>query len=461
MSVRWAGERRATNLLAMAEGTATTAAPAELGTEAVELLQRLIRADTVNPPGNERGLQEELKGLLERAGFECELLAAEPERPNLVARLRGEADGPTLTYLSHCDTVRADPGEWSRDPWSGDLEDGWVWGRGALDMKGQVAAEVAACVALGHSGWRPPAGELLLVVTADEEAGGDLGARWLCETHPDKVHSDFVVNEGGGASVEVGGRRLYTLSVGEKGIFRTQLRVSGHAGHASLPRIGDNALLKLAELLVRLREQPAPEPTPEGLAFLSVVLGEQVSADGMADALERVRASEPLLAMILAEPMLGMTVSPTKAQAGEKANVIPSRAQALLDCRQPPGRDEDDLRATLGVLLGDGDYELEVSEAVVGNSSPFEHELADTIRDWVGEADPGADIVPIVMPGFSDSNWFRRAFDSAVVYGFCPHREIPLLEAAPLIHGADERVPAADIELAARFFFDLAGRVLQ
>jgi acetylornithine deacetylase/succinyl-diaminopimelate desuccinylase-like protein len=399
--------------------------------------------------------------MLERAGFECELLAAEPERPNLVARLRGEGDGPTLTYLAHVDTVRADPGEWSRDPWSGDLEDGWVWGRGALDMKGQVASELAACLALGRSGWRPPSGELLLVLTADEEAGGDLGARWLCETHADKVRSDFVVNEGGGASIEVDGRRLYTLSLGEKGIFRTSLRVTGAAGHASLPKIGDNALLKLAELLVRLREQPPPGPTPEGLAFLSVVLGEEVGADGMRDALERLRDEQPLLALILAEPMLGITVSATKARAGEKANVIPSAGEALLDCRLPPGMEEGELRAQLGALLGDGDYELEVSEAVVGNASPFEHPLADTIRGWVAESDPGADIVPIVMPGFSDSNWFRKTFDECVVYGFCPHKDIPLLEAAPLIHGADERVPAADIGFAARFFFDLAGRVLR
>ncbi len=433
-----------------------------LNESSVDLLRALIQFDTVNPPGNERPLQEWLVGMLEAAGFECELLAAEPDRPNLVARLRGESDGPTLTYLSHCDTVRADPDEWSRDPWSGDLEDGWVWGRGALDMKGQVAAEVAACLALGRSGWRPPSGELLLVVTADEEAGGDLGARWLCETHPDKVRSDLVVNEGGGAAIEVDGRRLYTLSLGEKGIFRTHLRTSGHAGHASLPKIGDNALLKLAELLTKLREQPPPEPTTEGLAFLSVVLGEELQGeDGMRRGLDRLRDEQPLLAMILAEPMLGVTVSPTKARGGEKANVIPSRAEALLDCRLPPGRDEGHLRAQLQALLGDGDYELEVSEAVVGNASPFEHQLAETIREWIGENDPGADIVPIVMPGFSDSNWFRRAFDSAIVYGFCPHREIPLLEAAPLIHSADERVPAADVEFAARFFHDLAGRVLR
>jgi acetylornithine deacetylase/succinyl-diaminopimelate desuccinylase-like protein len=444
----------------MAEGTAATA-PARLGAEAVGLLQRLIRADTVNPPGNERALQEELKAMLEEAGFECELLAAEPERPNLIARLPGDADGQTLTLLGHVDTVRADPDAWSRDPWCGDLDDGWVWGRGALDMKGQVAAELAACLELGRSGWRPAAGELLLVLTADEEAGGDLGARWLCGQHPDRVRSDLVVNEGGGVTIEHEGRRLYTLSVGEKGIFRVKVTVEGRAGHASLPKIGDNALLKLAPLLTRLSEQPPPEPTSEGLEFLSALYGEPFEGEaGMRAGLERLSSDQPLLAAFLAEPMLSVTLSPTKARAGEKANVIPSHAEALIDCRVPPGLDSDDARERIESLLGEGEYELEFTEAVVGNRSPFESDLLDAVRDWLAEADPGAELAPIVMPGFSDSHWFREAFDSAVVYGFCPHREISLLEAAPLIHGADERVPAADIELAASFFFDLPRRLL-
>ena len=183
------------------------------------------------------------------------------------------SDGPTLTILGHIDTVRADPEEWSRDPWSGELVDGWIWGRGALDMKGQVASEVAACLELGRSGWRP-AGELLLVLTADEEAGGGLGAQWLCETHPDRVRSDFVVNEGGGSLIELGDRRLYTLSIGEKGIFRIRLKDEGRAGHASLPRIGENALLKLSGHLAALTEQPPPEPTAVGEALLEALLGE-------------------------------------------------------------------------------------------------------------------------------------------------------------------------------------------
>src|SRR3954449_8307780 len=229
----------------MEEGTATTAVPQGLGPSAVELLGRLIQADTVNPPGNEGRVQEFLREMLTAAGFECELLEAEPGRPNLIARMRG-GDGATLALLGHVDTVRADPDEWSFDPWAGDVADGSVRGRGALDMKGQVAAEVAAAATLAESGWRPSAGELLLVITADEEVGGGLGAMWLCAERADAVRSDFVVNEGGGNLVRFGDRRLYTLSVGEKGIFRMKLRTHGQAGHASLPRIGDNALLKLA-----------------------------------------------------------------------------------------------------------------------------------------------------------------------------------------------------------------------
>lgn len=451
----------------MEEGSTAQAQPAGLESSAVELLRSLIREDTVNPPGNERGLQERLAAMLDEAGFECELLAAEPERPNLLARLRGDGDGPTLAYLGHVDTVRADPEEWSRDPWCGDLDDGWVWGRGALDMKGQVAAELAAGLDLARSGWRPK-GELLLMITADEEAGGDLGARWLCENHADRVRCDFAVNEGGGASIAMGERRLYTLSVGEKGIFRIRLKVEGRAGHASLPKVGDNALLKLAPLIAKLESQPPLQANDVGLAFLSVVTGQELEGDeGLRAGLEAMRAQSPenaLLADLLVEPMLGITMTPTVARAGAKANVIPSSGEVLIDTRVPPGLDEAEARAALEALLGEGPgegaYEIEFSEAVAGNQSEFETPLRDSIGDWLAGTDPDGELAPIVMPGFSDSHWVRKAFPDAVVYGFCPHREIELLTQAPLIHGADERVPAADIGLAARFFCDLARKVL-
>jgi acetylornithine deacetylase/succinyl-diaminopimelate desuccinylase-like protein len=445
----------------MEEGTATAAVPQSLGPSAVELLGRLIHANTVNPPGNEGAAQDLLRTMLVAAGFECELLEAEPGRPNLVARLRGEGDGPTLALLGHVDTVRADPEDWTFDPWAGDVVDGWVRGRGALDMKGQVAAEAAACVALADSGWRPAAGELLLVLTADEEVGGGLGAEWLCEQHPDKVRADFVVNEGGGELIEFGGRRHYTLAVGEKGIFRIKLRTKGKAGHASAPRIGENALLKLATHLAALTEQPQPISTPVGEALLEALLGESFSGEeGLRAGLDRVRAEQPELADFLVEPMLGVTLTPTIARGGKKANVIPSEAEALIDCRVPPAYGEEDALAALQALIGEGDYEVEFSEAVVGNGSPLDSPLSSVIREWVEEVDPGAGLAPMVMPGFSDSNRFRTAFPDTVVYGFCPRREVGLLEAAPLVHGADERVPASDIELSASFFYELPRRLL-
>ncbi len=254
------------------EGAVATAE----GSEAVELLQRLLQINTVNPPGNEEPAQELLAQTLTEAGLECELLAAEAGRPNLVARLRGESPGPTLCLLGHVDTVPAEPSEWSFDPWAGDVVDGEIRGRGAQDMKDQVAAEVAAAASLAREGWRPSEGELLVVATADEEMGAGAGARWLCREHPEAVRCDYVLNEGGGVAFELDGRRFYTLCVGEKGVFRFLVRTHGRAGHASVPALGDNALLKLAPLLERLRSQPPIDHTAEAIEFASELSGEDV-----------------------------------------------------------------------------------------------------------------------------------------------------------------------------------------
>ena len=445
-------------------GEETAVADPGLGAEAVDLLGELIRIDTVNPPGNEAEAQELLAARLSEVGFECELLAAEAGRPNLVATLAGEAEGETLCLLGHVDTVPADASEWTFDPWVGDVADGMVRGRGALDMKGQVAAEVAASISLARGGWRPPRGELKLVLTADEEAGAAAGAAWLCAEHPEKVRADLVVNEGGGPVFEAGGKRFFTLCVGEKGVCRFNLRARGVAGHASVPGVGENALLKLAPAIERLRDQPPLEPTEAGAAFLSLVLGDEIAREPVEieAAVERLRTVSPLLATVLAEPMLRVTMAPTKARASAKDNVIPSIAEVLVDCRTPPGSGPEEARSRAVELLGPlaDSVEIEFVEEVVGNSSPFETPLAAAIADWVAETDPEATLVPIVMPGFSDSHWFRRAFGSATVYGFCPARELDLLASWPLIHGADERAAVADVELAASFYADLPRRVL-
>jgi acetylornithine deacetylase/succinyl-diaminopimelate desuccinylase-like protein len=477
----------------------------DLAADARELLQALIRFDTVNPPGSERPAQEHLHALLCDAGFECELLGAEPDRPNLVARLRspgtpGPGD-PTLCYLGHVDTVLADRSEWSRDPFSGELAEGCIWGRGALDMKSQVAAEVAAAAALARSGWRPARGALLIVAVVDEETGGELGAEWLTKNHPEQVRCDLLLNEGGGAVFEYGGRRRYGVCCAEKGVFRFTVNTGGIAGHASMPKIGENALLKMGPLLQRLGErQPSYAMTAEPAAFLRG-LGED-PADP-AGAVANMLAADPRLA-IMFEPMLGVTFTPTRIRASEKINVIPSSAELKVDCRVPPGLGEEEVRRAIAEVLGDpegdraarvaggpdregpvregpdgggpdggrpdgvrrvGDgtaarFSIEFTERVVGNRSPMESPLMDAIAGWVSERDPGAEVVPVILPGFTDSRHFRAAFPACTAYGFFPQRHQSLLETQPLIHAPDERIDVRDLAFAAEFFRDLARSVL-
>jgi acetylornithine deacetylase/succinyl-diaminopimelate desuccinylase-like protein len=433
---------------------------AHLERRTTELLQSLIRFNTVNPPGNEQAVQEWLRGLLEEAGFECELLSAVEGRPNLVARLRGRSDGPVLSLSGHVDTVLANPSEWSVDPWSGELRDDCVWGRGALDMKSQVAAELAAALTLTEEGWRPESGDLLLVFVADEEAGSLQGAKWLCANHPDKVRCDFSVNEGAGEVFEFDGRRFYSVCVAEKGVFRFTLSTLGRAGHASVPRIGDNALLKLGPVLTKLAAAEMPlELSPEPEAFLR---GLGVLNGDPAGALRELADKDERLA-VLVEPMLGVTLSPTMAHASEKINVIPSRADLQVDCRVPPGLGEDAARERIAGALGTTDgYELSFfqDEQVIGNRSPIDSPLMDRIRAFVEREDPGAVVVPTVLPGFTDSRWWRDAFPDCVAYGFFPQNRMDMFESSPLVHGADERIPVEDLGLAARFYAELAQDVL-
>jgi acetylornithine deacetylase/succinyl-diaminopimelate desuccinylase-like protein len=426
---------------------------ADLQQETTGVLQRLIRFNTVNPPGSERPAQEYLAALLRDAGFEVELLGRTEERPNLVARLRGTGGGPTLCLLSHVDTVLADAGEWRHDPWSGDVADGFLWGRGALDMKSQTAAEVAAAVALAREGWRPASGDLLVVAVVDEETGGGDGAIWLTENHPDKVRCDELLNEGAGAVVPFGGGRVYGVCIAEKGVFRFTVTTDGVAGHASMPRIGDNALLKLAPLLEAMRDRQPGFDVTEAPRLLLAGLG--IDADGdAAAALQALRAADERLAAMV-EPMLGVTLAPTRVFASEKINVIPSRAQIKVDCRTPPGMEAPQALARIREVLGDDGYRLEFDEQVVGNASPAATPLMDAIERWVRAADPEARVVPYMIPAFTDSRTFRAAFPDCVAYGFFPHRHMTIHDTWPLVHSKDERIDVRDLGFAAGFYRDI------
>jgi acetylornithine deacetylase/succinyl-diaminopimelate desuccinylase-like protein len=439
----------------------------DTGAEAQELLSRLVRFNTVNPPGEERAAQEYLADHLQRAGFECELLGAEPGRPNLIARLRPDgappadepaSGGPTLCYLGHVDTVLADAQEWAHDPWSGEVIDGYLWGRGSLDMKSQVAAEIAAAASLARSGWRPASGELLIAAVVDEETGGSLGAEWITKTHPEKVRCDLLINEGGGGWFEYAGKRCYGVCCAEKGVFRFNVVTDGVAGHASMPGMGENALLKMGPVLDRLAaRQPSYELTDEPRGFLRG-LGED--PDDPAGSIARLREADARLATMF-EPMLGVTFTPTRIRASEKINVIPSRAELKVDCRVPPGLGEEQVRRGIAEVLGEEDgFRVEFTEQVVGNRSPMDSELMRTIINWIGQRDPGAEVVPVILPGFTDSRHFRAAFPECVAYGFFPQRHQSLMETAPLVHSADERIDVRDLQFATEFFTDLATSAL-
>jgi len=414
--------------------------------EVAALLQELIRLNTTNPPGSETQAAELLRDYLEESGVECELYAKVPERANLVARIPGRGDGPRLALISHTDVVLADPVEWSRDPFGGELVDGEVWGRGALDMKGQVAASAVALATLAREGFRP-GGDLIFVASADEEVGNGFGMEWLCAEHPDAVRCEYALNEGGGERLELGGRAFWICSVAEKMSSPFRIDVRGRSGHASMPGMADNALLKAAAIIERLGAyRPERRHNQETEAFLRAVLGEAPTPD---EAVERARDLDPLVATML-EPLLSLTLSPTIIEASRQRNVIPALCRVTVDCRLQPEQTQAEAEAAIRAAIGSEDgYELEWIEAQGGTRSSISTPLWEVVESFVERIEPGARAAPICSAGFTDSHWLRVAFDT-VAYGFFPARMDPDV-AARLIHSADERVPVDDLELGSEF----------
>jgi acetylornithine deacetylase/succinyl-diaminopimelate desuccinylase-like protein len=299
---------------------------------------------------------------------------------------------------------------------------------------------------LARAGWRG-SGDLIFIAAADEEVGDGFGLQWLVEEHPDAVRADFSVNEGAGDRVELGGSVLYLCSTAEKMSSPFLLRVHGRSGHASMPSIADNALVKAAPLIKRLGEfQTEPRLIPEVEGFLAALLGE-VPAPG--DAVTAARAIAPLAAELI-EPLLSMTVAPTKVHASDKRNVIPALCEVTIDTRLLPGQTPEQAEATIRAWLGEGSYELVNLERQGGTRSPIGGPLWDAVRSFVEAEEPGAQAAPICVAGFTDSHWMRAAFDT-VAYGFFPARAMDSQVAARLIHSANERVPVSDLELGVRW----------
>lgn len=391
-----------------------------------------------------------------RSGVEPEIHARVSERANLVARLRG-GDGPTLAFLCHTDTVLADPREWDRDPWSGDLADGEVWGRGALDMKDQVAANAVAFASLAREGFEP-AGDLLFIATADEEVGGDdgYGLVWLCEEHPDAVRCDYALNEGGGERLVIGDRPVYLCATAEKMSAPFTVRVHGRSGHASMPGIADNALVKAARYVEALgRYEPPRQLIPEARGLLEAVLGEAPPLD---EALDRAGALHPALPGLV-EPLLSFTLSPTMIDASHQRNVIPALCEIIVDCRLLPETTPADVEPLIRAALGDARYDLEFTEATGGTRSPIDTPLWTALREFTEEIEPGARLAPTACAGFTDSHYLRRAFGT-VAYGYFPLRHMDTELATTLVHSANERIRVDDLALGVDMLRSVAHALL-
>ena len=313
-------------------------------------------------------------------------------------------------------------------------------------MKNQVAASAVAIASLAREGFKPP-GDLVFIAAADEEVGNNFGLQWLCEEHPDAVRVDYAVNEGGGERIELGGRAFYLCATAEKMSAPFRVVVHGRSGHASMPGIADNALVKTAPLIERLAAyQPEPSISPEVAGFLDAVLGEQPAP---AEVLSRLAAVDQL-AVETIEPLLSFTLSPTMIDASERRNVVPGTCELVVDRRLLPGQTPEDVEPIMRQILGDGDYQLETIEQFGGTRSTLDTPLWTAISDWVSETEPGAKVAPLCCAGFTDSHWLRDAFGT-VAYGFFPMKTMEAEVAARLIHSADERTHVDDLGLGVEF----------
>jgi acetylornithine deacetylase/succinyl-diaminopimelate desuccinylase-like protein len=388
--------------------TSTTAeAGAAVHERPAELLRQLIRFDTTNPPGGERACIEWIATVLRDAGLEPRIVAKDPDRPNLIARLAGAGRAPAFLMQGHVDVVPAQ-GSWSHPPFSAEIADGYVWGRGALDMKSGVAMMLAAFLRAA-AGAAPPPGDALLCVLSDEEAGGDFGARFLVEEHPELFDGvRFAIGEFGGFTLEFAGRRFYPLMVGEKQLCVVRATLRGPAGHASLPVRG-GAMGHLGRLLA---------------------------------ALDRRRLPVHVTPVVWFDPLLHNTASATIVRGGQSANVIPGEVSVDLDCRLLPGFGPQDAFAELRALAR-VPVELDVLRHDPGPPSP-DMALFPTLGAILRELDARARPVPLLLPAVSDARFFARL--GIQTYGFLPMQLPPEMRFMELIHAEDERIPVDTME---------------
>lgn len=425
-----------------------------------ELLQRLIRFDTTNPPGNEAECISFINGLLTKAGIETTILARMPERPNLIARLRGQGNISPLLLFGHVDVVTTVNQKWQNPPFEGKLVDDFVWGRGALDMKGGIAMMLASFLRAKAEGLNLP-GDVVLVIVSDEETGGDFGSKYLVENHSDLFEGiRYAIGEFGGFTLYIGKRRFYPIMVGEKQKCWMRATIRGPGGHGSIPVRG-GAMARLSRLLQKLDKNRLPVHITRvaSLTFKTVALSLGGLKGLIVGQLTNPLLTNSLLNLLgergrLFDPLLHNTVSATILHGSEQINVIPSEISVELDGRLLPGYHPDDMIAELHQLIG-SDIELEVIRFDPGPVEP-DMGLFDTLADILRKADPDGIPIPLLLSGATDGRFFSRL--GIQTYGFLPMPLPENLNFSQTIHGANERIPVEALNFGASAIYELLQR---
>jgi acetylornithine deacetylase/succinyl-diaminopimelate desuccinylase-like protein len=424
----------------------------EVEEEVTRFLSDLIRINTTNPPGNETEAAKWLAENLSREGFKCEIFESAPRRGSVITRMKGTGEKPSLLLLSHLDVVAANAEEWSVDPFGGVVKEGFVWGRGALDMKGMTALEVMVMKLLKRNGVKLK-GDVILAGTADEEQGGLSGADYLLRNYPEEIFAPYVLNEGGGLAVSAGGKNVFTVQTAEKGILWFKVKAKGTPGHGSMPNVADNAIMRMNKVIEKLgnyRSQVSLVPIV--ISFLAEIAREDAA---LKEPFQRLLANPELADEILDElaktapqlaeevrPRLKMTITPTIIHGGVKENVIPSECETVFDCRILPGQESAQAIGLIKALLDEVDSEKLVFEGLQvqePSESKAETPLYDAISAVLREFEPNCGVTPMLTTGGTDSRFFRRK--GSVCYGFQPmHPEEFSGKVVKREHGIDERI---------------------
>ncbi|HUT54001.1 MAG TPA: M20/M25/M40 family metallo-hydrolase [bacterium] len=434
------------------------------GWEAAGMLADLIRINTTNPPGNESLACSYLKPRYKEIGLETAVVESAPGRGSIIGRLRApDPQGPPLLLLAHLDVVPAEPEGWTVPPFSGEMKDDYIYGRGALDCKNAVTAEWHALRLFQRAGLAPRR-DVILAATADEEAGGKFGVPWILENRPELLAPGFCVNEGGGFGYSLGDKEIYFCQAAEKGVCWFSLTALGEPGHASVPR-PDSAMDRMLEALAALKKMGSPisvSRTMKALvAGVATAMGGTVAPDKLGDnkiaaLLDASARSEEMKRIFYA--LTRNTLSITMVHGGVKTNVIPARVEAAIDCRIVPGHDPQKLLADIRKVAAPFQVSVEPLHISAGVEVEPEGELYDALDAALRASRPNTSMVPFMVPGGTDGRFLAER--GVKVYGFIPVLADPGGDVSVFrrAHGVNERVSIHDLAFAIRVLYEMLAR---